>query len=147
MRPRSPLLLLVLSTVSTLATAQVDSTQIHEVLSTDDRRFAAMQHGDTAALQVLLAPELTYTHTDGEQNTKEEFLRILSSGELRYDSIAPEDRQVRVMESTAIITGRSAMRVKSRGRVVAFRIRYLAVYRRGAHGWRLAAWQSTRLPS
>ena len=86
-----------------------------------------MQRADTASLQRLLAPDLTYTHTDGEQNTKEEFLRILSSGALRYASIAPEGRQVRLLDSTAIVTGRSAMRVESGGRVAAFRIRYLAV--------------------
>jgi len=39
------------------------------------------------------------------------------------------------------------MRVEASGQVHAFRIRYLAVYRRGAHGWELIAWQSTRLPA
>ena len=145
MHPRLPLLLVVLWNVSGRAAAQVDSTRIRQVLAAEDQRFAAMQRADTAALQLVLAPDLTYTHTDGEQNTKGEFLQILSSGALRYDLIAPEARQVRIFECAAVVTGRSAMRVESGGRIAAFRIRYIAVYRRGARGWQLAAWQSTRL--
>ena len=147
MKPCLSLLLFLLWLPSARARAQVDSAQIRDVLATDEARFTAMQRADTGSLQRLLAPDLTYTHTDGEQNTKEEFLRILSSGALRYASIAPEGRQVRLLDSTAIVTGRSAMRVESGGRVAAFRIRYLAVYHRRHGGWQLVAWQSTRLPT
>src|SRR3989449_393174 len=66
---------------------------------------------------------------------------------MRYASIAPETREVRVFGSSAVGTGRSAMRVESGAQAHAFRIRYLAVYRRGARGWELIAWQSTRLPT
>src|SRR6266704_1633970 len=93
-----------------------------------------MVHADTSALASLLTPDLTYTHTDGAQNTRAELLQLLGSGTLRYASIAPEAREVRVVGSSAVVTGRSAMRVEASGQVHAFRIRYLAVYRRGARG-------------
>jgi len=102
---------------------------------------------DTGALAHLLAPDLTYTHTDGAQNSRAELLQLVGSGALRYASIAPEARDVRVVGSSAVVTGRSAMRVEASGQAHAFRIRYLAVYRRGARGWELVAWQSTRLPA
>jgi len=106
-----------------------------------------MVHADTSALGQLLATELTYTHTDGAQNTRAELLQIVGTGALRYASIAPEAREVRVFGSSAIVTGQSAMRVEAGGQAHAFRIRYLAVYRHGVHGWELIAWQSTRLPT
>ena len=106
-----------------------------------------MVQADTSVLASLLAPDLTYTHTDGAQNTGAELLQLLGSGTLRYASIAPEAREVRVVGSSAVVTGRSAMRLEASGQAHAFRIRYLAVYRRGAHGWELIAWQSTRLPA
>ena len=137
----------VVFTLPGLCGAQVDSASIRQVLATEDRRFAAMEHADTGALVNLLAPDLTYTHTDGVQNTRAELLQIVGSGALRYASIAPEAREVRVFASGAIVTGRSAMRVEARGQAHTFRIRYLAVYRRGARGWELIAWQSTRLPT
>jgi ketosteroid isomerase-like protein len=128
-----------------LAGAQVDTASIRQVLATEDQRFAAMLHADTAALEHLLATDLTYIHTDGEQNTKVEFLRILATGGLRYVLIAPETREVRIDGPTAVVTGRSAMRVESGGQAHPFRVRYLAVYRRRGLGWELIAWQATRL--
>src|SRR5437773_94667 len=43
-----------------------DSTQAR-VLAAEDRRFAAMVRGDTAALRTMLADDLAYTHTTGEK--------------------------------------------------------------------------------
>ena len=100
-----------------------------------------------ARLAHLLAPDLTYTHTDGAQNTRAALLQLVGSGALRYASITPEARDVRVVGPSAVVTGRSAMRVEASGQAYAFRIRYLAVYRRSALGWQLIAWQSTRLPA
>jgi len=143
----SPLLIAACALLSRAAAAQVDSASVRQVLVTEDRRFAAMVQADTAALAHLLAPDLTYAHTDGAQNTRAELLQLVGSGALRYASISPEAREVRIVGSSAVVTGRSAMRIESNGQPRAFRIRYLAVYRRGAHGWELIAWQSTRLPA
>jgi len=142
---RSPFLVAAWVLWPLLSAAQVDSAPIRQVLATEDQRFAAMVHADTGTLAHLLGPDLTYTHTDGAENTRAEFLRLLASGALRYVSIAPEAREVRVFGSSAVVTGRSAMRVEAEGQAHAFRIRYLAVYRHGARGWELIAWQSTRL--
>ena len=147
MNSRWPLLALGCAVCPQLIGAQVDSASIREVLAAEDRRFAAMAHADTGALAPLLASELTYTHTDGAQNTRAEFLRIVGSGALKYVSIAPEAREVRVFTSTAVVTGRSRMRVDAEGQTHAFGIRYLAVYRHSTRGWELVAWQSTRLPT
>src|SRR5205809_5340416 len=147
MTSRSPLLVAACALLSHVAGAQADSASLRQVLAAEDRRFAAMMQADTAALAHLLAPDLTYTHTDGAQNTRAELLQLVGSGALRYASIAPEAREVRVFGSSAIVTGQSAMRVEAGGQAHAFRIRYLAVYRHGVHGWELIAWQSTRLPT
>ena len=107
----------------------------------------AMVQADTGALAHLLAPDLTYTHTDGAQKKRAALLQLVGSGALRYASITPEARDVRLVGASAVVTGRSAMRVEASGQTHAFRIRYLAVYRRSALGWQLIAWQSTRLPA
>jgi len=147
MTGRSPLLVAACALLPRLGGAQADSASVRQILADEDRRFAAMVHADTGALARLLAADLTYTHTDGAQNTRAELLQIVGSGALRYVSITPEAREVRVVGSSAVITGRSAMRVEAEGQAYAFRIRYLAVYRREARGWELIAWQSTRLPA
>jgi len=126
--------------------AQGDSEAIRQVLAAEDRRFAAMRAADTAVLGRYLELDLTYTHTDGEHDTRAELLSLLASGRLRYVRIEPSARSVRVLGNVAVVDGRAAMGVESGGQRVAFGIRYLAVYRRGARGWALLAWQSTRLP-
>ena len=147
MTTRSSLLVAACALLPRLAGAQADSASLRQVLATEDRRFAAMVQADTGALAHLLAPDLTYTHTDGAQNTRAELMQLVGSGALRYASISPQAREVRILGSSAVVTGRSAMRVEANARAHAFRIRYLAVYRRGARGWELIAWQSTRLPA
>jgi len=147
MTGRSPLLVAACALLPRLSAGQADSVSVRQILAAEDRRFAAMVRADTGALAHLLAPDLTYTHTDGTQNTRAELLHIVGSGVLRYASITPEAREVRVVGSSAVVTGRSAMRVEAGGQARAFGIRYLAVYRRGARGWELIAWQSTRLPA
>src|SRR6266699_3278680 len=96
MNARSPLLVAACALLPSLSGAQVDSASIRQVLATEERRFAAMVHADISALGQLLAADLTYTHTDGAQNTRAEFLHIVGTGALRYASIAPEAREVRV---------------------------------------------------
>ena len=107
-----------------------------------------MIHADTAALRILLADDLAYTHTTGAKQDKTAFLRSLGSGELRYTSIEPTERAVRVLGSDgAVVVGRSNMKVEAGGQLRVFSIRYLAAYRREGSGWQLLAWQSTLLPS
>src|SRR2546422_9190042 len=125
----SPFLVAACTLLPRLCAAQGDSLSIRKVLATEHRRFAAMVHADTVALEQLLAADLTYTHTDGAQNTRAEFLQIVGTGALRYASIAPETREVRVFGSSAVVTGRSAMRVESGAQAHAFRIRYLEIGR------------------
>jgi ketosteroid isomerase-like protein len=118
------------------------------VLAAEDRRFTAMVHADTAALRVMLADDLGYTHTTGAKQDKNAFLRSLGSGELHYRRIEPTEREVRLMGvDGAVVVGRSSMKVEAGGQLRVFSIRYLAVYRREARGWQLLAWQSTLLPS
>ena len=137
----------LLACVDVSALAAQDSVVIR-VLAAEDRRFAAMIRADTAALRVLLADDLAYTHTTGAKQDKSALLRSLGGGELRYRSIEPTERVVRLMGADgAVVVGRSNMRVEAGGPLRVFSIRYVAVYRREADGWRLLAWQSTLLAS
>src|SRR6267142_5584010 len=140
-------LLLLLSVTPIASVLVAQDTAAASVLGADDQRFAAMMRADTAALRTRLADDLAYTHTTGARQNKAEFLRTLASGQLRYRSIAPTERMVRFLSAEgAVVAGRSNMRVESGGEILAFAIRYLAVYRRFAGEWQLVAWQSTRLP-
>lgn len=116
------------------------------LLAANAARFTAMVRQDLAALDTLLAPELTYVHTDGGLQSKAEFLTTLRTGRLRYQSIRPDDLQTRLYGEMGLVTGRSRMRVKAGQELLRFSIRFTALYQRRGTGWVLVAWQATRLP-
>jgi ketosteroid isomerase-like protein len=140
---RAPLALLFLVLLPALASAQ-DARQ--EILAADARRFAAMVQGDQAALDGLLADDLTYTHSSGQLETKAQFLESLRSGKLRYLSVQPSDQAVRLYGDTAVVTGRAEVKVSSQGRdAAALSLRFTEVWVKSGGAWKLTAWQSTRL--
>jgi ketosteroid isomerase-like protein len=115
-----------------------------EILAADDRRFAAMVQGDQAALDGLLADDLTYTHSTGQMETKAQFLESLRAGKLRYLSAEPADREVRLYGDIAVVTGRAAVKASVDGKELLLPLRFTEVWVKRGGGWKLAAWQSTR---
>jgi ketosteroid isomerase-like protein len=117
-----------------------------EVLRADDRRFEAMRKEDWAALDAVLADDLTYVHSSARLETKQEHLANLRAGKPHYRGIAPRDRHARVHGDTGIVNGVSEMHVENAGKEQRFTVRYLAVYAKTGGQWRMLAWQSTRQP-
>lgn len=109
-------------------------------------RFRAMEEGDVTALEPMLREDLRYTHTGGQTESKAQFLQTLASGSLQYVSIEPDSVELRRYGQTAVVNGRSRMRVRNSAGERAFSIRFLEVYVQEAGRWQLAAWQAIRLP-
>ena len=112
----------------------------------ETRRFQAMIEADTAALDTILAEDLTYTHTSGWVDTKEQFIGWLESGELNYESISTDSVRVRVYAAAAVVTGQAAVKIKVNGQAKNLQIRFIDVYVKRDDHWQMVAWQSTRLP-
>src|SRR6185436_16492315 len=117
-----------------------------EVLNADERRFEAMRKEDWNALESALADDLTYVHSTARLESKAEHVGNLKAGKPHYRGIAPRERKARVSGDVGIVTGVSEMHVENAGKEQRFTIRYLAVYAKKAEGWRMIAWQSTRVP-
>lgn len=126
-----------------IAAAAQDARQ--EILAADARRFAAMVQGDQAALDGLLAHDLTYTHSSGQVETKAQFQESLRSGKLRYQSAQPSGQEVRLYGDTAVVTGRADVKVTNQGQELALSLRFIEVWVKSNGAWKLTAWQSTRL--
>jgi len=118
-----------------------------EVRAADSARIMATIAGDTTRLAPLLSDELTYGHADGRVQTKDDFLGAVKASRVKYEAYDYEEQQVsRVDDATAIMTGRASLRAVAGERHVAFRLRFLSLWRREANGWQLRAYQSTPLP-
>jgi ketosteroid isomerase-like protein len=117
-----------------------------DVLRADDRRFEAMRKGDWAALDAVLADDLTYVHSTARLESKAEHVANLRAGKPHYRGIAPRERTARVHGNVGVVNGVSDMHVERDGKEQRFTVRYLAVYAKAGENWRMIAWQSTRVP-
>jgi uncharacterized protein (TIGR02246 family) len=138
---------LVLLLIPGIAPAAEPAGAEAEVRAADARRMDAMVKADVQALATLLAPDITYTHSTGEVQSREVFLETISSGRLDYVSMVPSDIQVRVLgDRAAVITGRADVKLIAQGKENAVALRFTSVWSRSAEGWQMVVWQSTRLP-
>lgn len=116
-----------------------------EVRAADARRFEAMVRRDRQALDLLLADDLIYTHSNGQVETKAQLLASIASGALVYRSIQPRDVQVRLSGDVAVLTGRADLGVRAQERDLDLAVLFTSVYVRRDGEWRMTAWQSTRI--
>ena len=105
-----------------------------------------MVKADAGDLDKLLAPELTYTHSNAQVQDKAGFIADIRSGAIKYVSIDPSDTRTQIFENTALVTGGAALHVLENGNDFTIKVRYTTVYLNRRGGWQLLAWQATRLP-
>jgi len=117
-----------------------------EIRQRETRRFEAVVRGDIAALDDILSDDLSYTHATGVHETKAEFIAKLKSGQLKYESLTPEDMLVRVYGTTGVVTGVARVKVQVKGEPLSFQLRFTDVYVKKGDRWQMVAWHATRLP-
>ena len=137
-------LALALSAVAFGASAQ--SAAEKEIRAVELQRYKAMVDADYATLDRLLADDLLYAHSSGDIDDKSKLVGAMRSGARTYKKMTTDDTRYRVDGKLAVVTGRVAVEVARDGKPQAFSARFTAVYEKSPSGWRLAAWQTTRLP-
>src|SRR5689334_6019392 len=111
--------------------------QVREV---EKQRVQALTGNDLVALERILADDLTYTHSTGQVDSKQTFLATLRSGDVRYLMMEHEDVQVRLYGETAVLTGRTKVKVRSKGEELNLNLRFTLVYAKRAGRWQMVAW-------
>jgi ketosteroid isomerase-like protein len=121
-----------------------------EVLHAEQSRTAALISGDFAALDHLMADDVTYVHASGQRDTKESYLAALRSGVLSYQAWDAREVHVRVLGDVAVLNGIYSVRAMDH-RVsndpIVIDLHFLTVYVRRDGRWQQVAWQSTRVPA
>ena len=113
-----------------------------EVLAAIDTWKQAVLKKDTATLDKLLHPDLTYSHSDGRTESKTDILKAPSTTK----SITFEELLVHVFGNTVLVKGNAEFVVEAAGGATnTLKLSILQVWIKGAKGWQLAARQSTRL--
>ena len=115
-------------------------------LATQDARFATLVAGDVDRLDAILDPSLTYHHSAGVAQTKDELMAAIRSGKLKYKAIEVLERRVRRFGSVVVITGTTRIQVLSNGEAIDTKARFTDVYEDRDGRLRQVAWQNTRIP-
>ena len=117
------------------------------VLDLEDRRYQAMIDADLDTMDRLCADELSYAHSSGARDTKDEYLGKIRSGYYVYRRIDHPVERVEVVGDTAIVVGGMTADIEVQGVPKTIDNLALAVWTRASGAWRLLAYAPTSLPA
>jgi uncharacterized protein (TIGR02246 family) len=102
---------------------------------------------DYDVLNRVLADDLTYTHSDGRLDSKQNFIEALRSGKQTYSAAEHQSIDVRMLgKDVALVRGRLRMTAAVTGQTATpANFSILRVYRLKDGRWQLTAHQSARL--
>jgi ketosteroid isomerase-like protein len=124
-----------------------DPEDVRAVLAAEDRRYQAMQDADLTILDALCADELSYAHSSGARDTKDQYLEKVRSGYYVYRRIDHPVERVEVVGDTAIVVGRMTADLEVQGTPKTIDNLALAVWTRATGQWQLLAYAPTSLPT
>jgi hypothetical protein len=116
------------------------------VLAAEDRRYEALLGPDLPALEQLFHDRLSYAHSSGVRDTKDEYLAKIGNGYYDYARIDHPVERIDVLGDTAVVVGRMTADLKVQGTAKTIENLALAVWTRTSGEWQLIAYASTPLP-
>lgn len=116
----------------------------HPLIDVQRERYDAMISQDMGGLARLLGDDLVYSHSDGTIETKDEFLKTVKSGVIRYFHLDDLKLRIRDRGNWAILNGVVAMDcvLGSRPRGIVH-LNFTAVYEKRDNRWQMTTWQTT----
>ena len=144
------LLLLVLPAL-TFAQNQKNVAAAKEVEALERQRFEAQVKKDYTILEKVFADDLVYTHSNGKQNNKTEYIQSIRDGKSVYDKIDVEAVNVRAYNDgkAAVVNGTITIYQPNKpdGTPNVAHIKYVVVQVKDPKkGWQVVLWQSQKQP-
>jgi hypothetical protein len=118
-----------------------------EVLAAEDRRYEALLGPDLPTLERLFHDQLSFAHSSGVRDTRDEYLEKIRNGYYDYLRIDHPVERVDVLGDTAVVIGRMTADLTVEGTAKTINNLALAVWTRAAGEWQLVAYASTPLPA
>jgi ketosteroid isomerase-like protein len=105
----------------------------------EDQLRAGMLAGDADALDDLIADDLIFTDHQGHRLGKAQDLDAHRSGALRLDRLDLSDRDIKMLDSAAVVTVRADISGSYEGTPFAGAFAYTRIWSRRAGRWSVAA--------
>jgi hypothetical protein len=113
----------------------------------DWKRQGAMITFDRDTLDRLLDEHVTYTHSIGLLQTRQQLYDMLAEGNVSYDSFTNEKVRWRVFPGLVVGTGNQTINLTIDGNPATSHSRFTIVWRLVDGAWKCVAYQSTPVPN
>ncbi|RPD45061.1 nuclear transport factor 2 family protein [Hymenobacter sediminis] len=135
----------------TFAQTKNDQAAAKQVEALERQRFEAQVKKDYAVLEKVFSEDLVYTHSNGKQNNKQEYLQSIRDGKSQYDKIDVEALNVRAYNDgkAAVVNGTITITLppKPDGTLNLAHLKYVVVQIKDPKkGWQVVLWQSQKQP-
>jgi ketosteroid isomerase-like protein len=122
--------------------ARAESADEAAVRKAIDDLTKAMTAADKAALEALVADQLSYGHSSGAVQDKADFVAVIAGKKTIYKSITLSDHKVAVVGNNAIARHTFAAEVEANGQASSPKIGVMQVWVKDGGGWKLLARQA-----
>jgi ketosteroid isomerase-like protein len=118
----------------------------HQIEHLEDAWRNAILHGNTSAMDALLADDYMAISPTGILQSKEQALANLRAGNVHFTSLDLSDRKIRIYGTTALVTSRAEVAGKGPEGDFSGSYRYTRVYVRDARGvWRIVSFEASKI--
>jgi ketosteroid isomerase-like protein len=105
----------------------------------------AILNGDSATLDAYTDSKLTYGHSLGKVENKEEFISALASGRSDFKSLEVSDQRIWISGKTAIVRHILDAEITDNGKTSKVKLALILVWNKQKKAWKLLARQGVRL--
>ncbi|HUQ11277.1 MAG TPA: nuclear transport factor 2 family protein [Steroidobacteraceae bacterium] len=138
--------LIAAATMMSDASFAKDDTRLAGLKAAEAARFKANVDADAQVLGQVLDDDLEYVHSNGEVNTKRQFIDSLTSGTRDYVATTFELKSVRILGDVAILVGTAKVTVADHGNSLDLDLGYTDIWVWKDRRWQMTAWRSARMP-
>jgi len=133
----------VLAVASICGAAEPSAAVKDAVLKAESAWKEAVLKADRPALEKLVVDDLSYTHSSGKTQTKEQFIAEATGGALHYKAIDFGDSLVRQYGNTVVITHPTTITTTETG---TSHLYICEVWAKVQGRWQLASRLATKIP-
>jgi len=138
--------LFAVATMMSATSFAKDDARIESLRAAEAARFKANVDADPKVLGQVLDDDLEYVHSNGELNSKKEFIDSLVAGKRDYVATTFEIQGVRILGDVAIIRGTAKVTVADGGQSRDLDLGYTDIWVWKDKRWQMTAWRSARMP-
>jgi len=116
-----------------------------DILQVKEQWSRAIQTGDAATLERLLANEYVFVDSNGTTLNKAQEIARYQSGEVRFSSFSTSDKNVTVFIGGAVVTGRATVKGKFKKEDISGDYRFVDVIEKRKNAWQPVFSQLTKV--